>query len=293
MDAQRPHRRARHGQTETIAERRVLALELRKAGGSYREIARQLGVDVHTAHGDVSAELAGLRETAVEHAGQLRALELQRLDEMTAGLWSQIQDGSPPAVSAAIRVSERRSRLLGLDEPVATKSEIIGSLTNNAERDRRLRAECAELQRLLTLEELEDLANASNALFEKAYALARGRGSQLALGVDQLRPKPLLLSAPATRLNNQEPDANAVAHQDTVAPADPTTSLEAAHDELREGLEPHLADSRALVAKSMATTDANALETRMLADDSPSPATADDNVTTGEADAVADDSCNE
>jgi hypothetical protein len=51
------------GQIERIAERRVLALELRKAGGSYREIAGQLGVDVHTAHADVGAELAALRET--------------------------------------------------------------------------------------------------------------------------------------------------------------------------------------------------------------------------------------
>jgi len=41
-DAQhRPHR-GRRGQVETIAERRVIALRLRKAGGSYREIAGQL-----------------------------------------------------------------------------------------------------------------------------------------------------------------------------------------------------------------------------------------------------------
>ena len=33
----------------------------RKAGGSYREIARQLGVDMHTAHADIAAELAALR----------------------------------------------------------------------------------------------------------------------------------------------------------------------------------------------------------------------------------------
>ena len=40
---------------------------------------------------------------------------------MTAGLWPQVQKGSPPAVTAAVRVSERRSRLLGLDEPTATR----------------------------------------------------------------------------------------------------------------------------------------------------------------------------
>jgi hypothetical protein len=129
-DAQRRPRRGRPGQVETIAERRTLALELRKAGGSYREIARQLAVDVHTAHADVTAELAALRERTVEQAAELQDLELQRFDEMTAGLWPQIRAGSPPAMSAAIRVSERRSRLLGLDEPVVTKSE----LTRIAER---------------------------------------------------------------------------------------------------------------------------------------------------------------
>ncbi len=68
--AQRRPRRGRRGQVETIAERRTIALELRKAGGSYREIARQLGVDVHTAHADVAAELAALRETTVGTRGR-------------------------------------------------------------------------------------------------------------------------------------------------------------------------------------------------------------------------------
>ena len=89
-DAQPAARRRGPGQQEVIAERRVLALELRKAGASYREVARQLGVDVHTAHADVGAELAALRETAVAEATELRALELERLDGMTSALWPHI-----------------------------------------------------------------------------------------------------------------------------------------------------------------------------------------------------------
>jgi hypothetical protein len=81
---------------EAIAERRAMALELRKAGGSYREIARQLSVDVHTVHGDVAAELAALRETTVGRAEELRALELERFDRMIAGLWPQIQKVARP-----------------------------------------------------------------------------------------------------------------------------------------------------------------------------------------------------
>lgn len=87
---------------------------MRKADSSYRQIARHLDVDVQTAHADVGAELAALREAAVGEATGLRAVELERLDGMTSGLWPQIREGSPPAVSAAVRVAERRSRLLGL-----------------------------------------------------------------------------------------------------------------------------------------------------------------------------------
>jgi hypothetical protein len=57
-------------------------LELRKAGGSYRQIAKQLGVDAATVHADVRAELGALRERTVEQAQELRDLELHRCDQM-------------------------------------------------------------------------------------------------------------------------------------------------------------------------------------------------------------------
>jgi len=182
-DAQRP---ARRGQTEVIAERRARAFELRKAGGSFREIARRLGVDVHTAHADIDAELAVLREGTVEHANQIRELELQRCDEMTAGLWPKIRAGSPPAVSAAIRVSERRSRLLGLDAPVATRSEFAGSLGVHAEN---LAAE-RELLRELSLPQLEELAEQSQALIDRAMAMANENARKARMLVD-VSPAPV------------------------------------------------------------------------------------------------------
>jgi hypothetical protein len=130
-----------------------------------------LGVDVHTAHADVAAELAALRETAVGEATQLRTLELERLDEMTSGLWQGVRDGNPPAVTAAIRVAERRAKLVGLDEP--TKTEISGSLSVDAER--RLKAETEDLQRWLTFEELRELGEKSERLFADARALVEAR----------------------------------------------------------------------------------------------------------------------
>ena len=136
---------------------------------------------MHTAHADVAAELAALREHTVEQAEELRDLELQRFDEMTAGLWPQVQTGSPPAVTAAVRVSERRSRLLGLDEPTATRTEISGSLSVDAEA--RIKAQIEELRRWLSFEEQGELGKKSDRLFADALALAKARSTQMTIDV--------------------------------------------------------------------------------------------------------------
>ena len=70
-------------------------------------------------------------------------------------------------MSAGVRVSERRSRLLGIDAPVVTKSELTGSLGVYAEK---LAAE-RELFSKLSLEQLEELAAESQALVDKAMAM--------------------------------------------------------------------------------------------------------------------------
>ncbi len=134
---------------------------------------------MHTAHADVGAELAALRETAVGEATELRALELERLDGMTSGLWPSIQEGSAAAVSAGVRVFERRSRLLGLDAPVVTKGELTGSLGIYAER---LAAE-RELFSKLDVSQLEELAAASQALLDRAKAMVRANASPTLLGI--------------------------------------------------------------------------------------------------------------
>src|SRR5262245_52531110 len=98
-DAQRPARRGRPGEVERIAERRTIALELRKAGAPYREIARHLGVDVHTAHADVGAELAALRETAVAGSDRVGGAGTRTARRDDLGAVAALQEGSAAAVS--------------------------------------------------------------------------------------------------------------------------------------------------------------------------------------------------
>jgi hypothetical protein len=116
-------RRTGHGRGEEAAsprrieaaERRARALELRKAGATYDQIATQLGFA--NRGGAYRAVATALKEITAEPAEEVRALELERLDAMLLGLWPQARKGSNGAVDRVLRIMERRAKLLGLDQP--------------------------------------------------------------------------------------------------------------------------------------------------------------------------------
>lgn len=120
------------GEVERIAARRVKALELRKAGGSYRAIAASLDCDVTTAWKDVQAELAALKQLSRDEAEDVRAIELQRLDQWMVGLNRGAQQGDPRAVTALVRIAERRAKLLGLDAAARVAIEMPAPLVIDA-----------------------------------------------------------------------------------------------------------------------------------------------------------------
>ena len=122
-EKQRPPHRAEDTQ---IIERRAQALALRRSGATYRMIGRQLGVSVEVAYADVQAELMALRTSTMEDAEVVRDLELRRLDDYMLALAPKAQRGDIQAITACLRVQERRAKYLGLD--AATKQEIIGEL---------------------------------------------------------------------------------------------------------------------------------------------------------------------
>jgi hypothetical protein len=89
-----------------------------------RDIERKTGIPRTTAQADIASEFSVYRGQTREFVETTRAIELERTDVMTAGLWPAVEKGDPKAVAAAIRVSERRARLLGLDAPLQSKTEI-------------------------------------------------------------------------------------------------------------------------------------------------------------------------
>jgi len=100
-------------------DRKLKALELRKAGYDYRRIGETLGCSVTQAHRDVAA---ALKLTLQEPADDVRALEVERLDNMLRALWRDVSAGNHGAIDRALRVMERRAKLLGLDAPTRTET---------------------------------------------------------------------------------------------------------------------------------------------------------------------------
>lgn len=124
-------RRQSSGMTEARRHRANEALKHRKDGRGYEWIAKELGVSLSTAHGDVQK---ALREITKDNAEEVVQLELERIDQM----WLRLNTEFARVVKAAkegemepekmvssvtrivdsqLRVQERRAKLLGVDSP--------------------------------------------------------------------------------------------------------------------------------------------------------------------------------
>ena len=97
-------------------DNQLKALTLRKAGVSYWGIAEALGYK--DASGAWRAVKAALKKTLQEPADELRTLELSRLDDMLKAIAPHVAAGNLTAIDRALKIQERRARLLGLDAPV-------------------------------------------------------------------------------------------------------------------------------------------------------------------------------
>ena len=109
------------------------AVELRAAGKTYRQIAALTGVSVRMAFEDVKDGLADHVASYAEQAGEVRGLELARLDRLwrrAEELLDSDDDDGAKAIGAALRIMERRARLLGLDAQV---EQVAGSVTLTVE----------------------------------------------------------------------------------------------------------------------------------------------------------------
>jgi len=106
-----------------VLDKERQAVELRRAGATYEEIARAIGYA--TAQGAWLAYNRAMKRTLVE-AGteEIRQTEADRLDRLHRALWPQAIAGDVKAITSILRLMERRARLLGLDAPTKIQAEV-------------------------------------------------------------------------------------------------------------------------------------------------------------------------
>lgn len=90
-------------------------MRLRAQGHTFDTIAEMLGYANRS--GAYHAVITALKDTLQEPADELRTLEVERLDTMLHALMEKIEGGEEGAINTALRVMERRAKLLGLDQP--------------------------------------------------------------------------------------------------------------------------------------------------------------------------------
>src|SRR5664280_1379508 len=110
-----PRVNGQHRNRALAAARRARAVELRTAGLTYDQIAIELG---YANRGTVYRVVSeALRAQTLEAVGELRSLEVERLDSLQSAMWQKAMDGDVPSAVAILRVIMSRCRLLSLYGP--------------------------------------------------------------------------------------------------------------------------------------------------------------------------------
>lgn len=113
----------RKSKREVIAERRTVIWDLMRSGlTDVRGLAKALQmrgfkVGKTTVHADIMATLAEFQKQRMHDVQTIVQTEVSQLDAMEEALAVSIKKGDHRSVIAAVRVKERRARLLGLDAP--------------------------------------------------------------------------------------------------------------------------------------------------------------------------------
>lgn len=116
---------------------RKAALRLRAQGKTYAAIGEDLGVTQQTANRYVLEALAQLRQEAGEAAQEVRELESMRLDRLLESVWPAAETGDIKAIETVLKLMERRSKLMGLDQPERSMSVTVTSSRAELEEEAR------------------------------------------------------------------------------------------------------------------------------------------------------------
>lgn len=143
---------------EGVAARRYYAWELRRKGKNYHEIAKiirdEFGEnnlpatwDHAFAARDVSMLMRQHQNEIRESAPEMAWIELDRLDDLLAAVWPDAMAGDSRAIASALSISDRRRKIVGLDQDTLTpdwKVELGALLASGTLRPEQVSAEFGE-----------------------------------------------------------------------------------------------------------------------------------------------------
>lgn len=121
-----PGKNRSHPDRVVATEKQLHALELRKQGLNYEEIAEMMGISRQGAWDAVSKGLKNYARVTDEIAEDVREMEIARMDKMLATHLDLAVEGSTRSAEIVLKIMDRRAKLLGLDTPVKQKIEHTG-----------------------------------------------------------------------------------------------------------------------------------------------------------------------
>lgn len=149
--SQQRHNGRVHGREMELAKRYALTMDMRVAGHTLAEIAAATGVSTTEVSRTIDRQCNEMLE---ERAERLRAVETARLEALHRTLWKRSQDRtSKPitaikAAEACLKVSARKSKLLGLDVGRDAQSTIAAQVNIQVVQDEHVRLRTAILRAL-------------------------------------------------------------------------------------------------------------------------------------------------
>jgi hypothetical protein len=132
------HRAAREHKKLARAQLERQCLELRLAGATYEDIARQLALPNYMLA--YRAYLRAIRNIPAPAAHRACTEMLERLNRLRLHVWSKFQDAGSTELAtlvvAALRIETREAHLLGLDAPQKLDLEQVIDVNEQALRQR-------------------------------------------------------------------------------------------------------------------------------------------------------------
>lgn len=113
-----------------LKQRTAEAVSLRVAGWTYADIADHLGYESELdAGGAVRRAMMKLDKETRENLAQIRQMDLQRLDWLWRKIHDKIENAGDkgvesPMIAAAVKVIERRAKLIGADAPTKHEHDV-------------------------------------------------------------------------------------------------------------------------------------------------------------------------